>query len=195
MLEKAVSLKPNIFEYKDYRVFLQDLYDYYKKTTDFFSFRYFSKRAGFKSPNYLKLVIEGKRNLSNYSMERFCYALKLNKEESGFFVKLVEFNQANSNSDRAQCALKLVQSKIYQKLNPLKKDQLKYYSQWYQVGIRELSLCQHFEEDAQWIADQFMPKIDRDQAHKALDTLTQLGLLGRDGSGKLMPTQPKCCHW
>ncbi|MCJ8275695.1 MAG: TIGR02147 family protein [Bdellovibrionales bacterium] len=180
--------RPNIFEYRDYRCFLGDLYEYYKSTTDFFSFRYFAKRAGFKSPNYLKLVIEGQRNISGESIDKFCYGLKLNKEESEFFSRLVEFNQAPNNSQKAESALRLIQSKIYKKMAPLDEEQLKYYSQWYQVGIRELSLCESFIEDSQWIGQQFTPKIEKSKVDEALDTLTKLGLLGRDENGKLMPT-------
>ena len=180
--------KPSVFEYRDYRLFLKDLYDHYKRTTDFFSFRYFSKRAGFKSPNYLKLVIEGKRNISPESIEKFSFALKLSQDESDFFAKLVNFNQAQTNSEKAEFALQLMQSKIYKKMNPLKEEQMRYYSQWYHIGIRELSLCQGFIEDPQWIGEQFTPQITSDKAGTAVDSLLQLGLLGRDSEGKLLPT-------
>lgn len=180
--------KPLIYEYKDYRLFLQDLYNYYKESTGYFSYRYFSKRAGFKSPNYLKLVIEGHRNISQESVTKFCYALKLTKDESDFFQKLVSFNQSQNNSERAESALKLIQSKIYKKMNPLKEEQLKYYSHWYQIGVRELSLCTDFIEDSQWIGSQFTPQLSRNEVDEALISLTKLGLLERSESGQLIPT-------
>ena len=188
MSTKIPPLKPNIFEYRDYRQFLQDLYDHLKQTTDFFSYRYFSKKAGFKSPNYLKLVLEGQRNISEDSIEKFASALKFSKDEKVFFAKLVAFNQARNNSERAAKAIELMQSKIYREMNPLQKDQLEYYSRWYYIGVRELTLCENFQDDPQWIANQFLPKIKLEEAEKALDALERLGLLGREPSGKRIPT-------
>ena len=54
---------PEVFDYLDYRAFLRDHY-LDKKQRQGLSFRGFSKRAGLKSPNYLKLVIDGQRNLT-----------------------------------------------------------------------------------------------------------------------------------
>ncbi len=182
-------LRPNIFEYTNYRLFLSDLYDYLKVTTDYFSFRYFSKKAGFKSPNYLKLVIEGQRNISEESVEKFCKALKLSKNECDFFARLVGFTQASNNSERAEHALKILQSKIYQKLNPLTKDQLQYYSQWYQIGIRELALCKGMKKDPKWIAEQFRPQLTEKQALDAVESLIRLGMLIEEKDGTLIAAE------
>lgn len=179
------SIKPNIFEYTNYRQFLADLYDYLKETTKYFSFRYFSKKAGFKSPNYLKLVIEGDRNISDDSIEKFSRALKLNKAESEFFARLVGFTQASNSSERAEQALKILQSKIYQKMNPLVKDQLQYYSHWYHIGIRELALCKNMRPDADWVARQFRPQLTTKQAQDAIESLLRLGMLVENKDGKL----------
>lgn len=172
-----MTKKPSIFEYTNYRLFLKDLYEYLKENTEYFSFRYFSKKAGFKSPNYLKLVIEGERNISEDSVERFCQALKLNKGESEFFSLIVGFTQASNNSEKAEHAVKILQTKIYQKLHPLTKDKLQYYSQWYHVALRELALCQEVRNDPLWIAQQFRPALKEKQVVKAIDCLVRLGML------------------
>ncbi len=53
----------SIFTYTDYRAFLHDAYTHAKATNPAFSYRYFAKKAGFSSPNFLKLVIDGVYNL------------------------------------------------------------------------------------------------------------------------------------
>lgn len=58
-----------VYGYLDYRAFLADLYT--AKKARGFSYRSFSRRAGLSSPNYLKLVIDGQRNLSAKMAERF----------------------------------------------------------------------------------------------------------------------------
>ena len=60
MVDEAAKL-PNIFEYLDYRAFLRDHFLASKKLSGAYSFRYFSRRAGLASSNFLKLVIQGKR--------------------------------------------------------------------------------------------------------------------------------------
>ena len=53
----------SVLEYRDYHAFMQDYYDSRKKSGAF-SWREFSKNAGFSSSNYLKLVCMGKSKLS-----------------------------------------------------------------------------------------------------------------------------------
>ena len=67
----------DVFEYLDYRAFLRDLYLERKERGRGFSYRAFSRRAGLKSPNYLKMVIDGIRNITPAMAERFARALGL----------------------------------------------------------------------------------------------------------------------
>ena len=52
---------PLVFRYLDARAFLGDYYKAKKAERRAFSFRAFSRRAGLKSPNHLKRVIDGDR--------------------------------------------------------------------------------------------------------------------------------------
>jgi uncharacterized protein (TIGR02147 family) len=175
-----------VFEYDNYRDYLRDLYGFYKKTKPQFSYRYFSQKAGFRSPNFLKLVIEGKRNLSPESIERFTSALKLNKKETEFFRILVHLNQARTIGEKKLYAEQLMQSRTFRYIHPLRQDQYRYYAEWYNIPIRELATLPEFSEDPGWIARSLLPPISPQQAQKALDLLLQLGLLERDESGRLV---------
>ena len=175
-----------VFEYDNYRVYLRDLYGFYKKTKPQFSYRYFSQKAGFRSPNFLKLVIEGKRNLSPESIERFTSALKLNKKETEFFRILVHLNQARTIGEKKLYAEQLMRSRSFRYIHPLRQDQYRYYAEWYNIPIRELTILPEFSENPGWIARSLLPPISPQQAQKALDLLLQLGLLVRDESGRLV---------
>src|SRR5665213_36674 len=131
--------RPNVFEYSDYRVFLNDTYHYFKTRFAQFSFRYFSRRAGFASPNFLKLVIEGQRNISPASIPRFAGALKLSKSEAEFFAHLVHFNQSKNPSQRAESAKGMLRCKGFQKIYPLQQAEYAYYANWYYIPVRELA--------------------------------------------------------
>ena len=59
----------SIFSYIDYRKFLKDYYNSEKESKLYFSYRFFSQKAGIKSPVFLKEVYDGKKNLSRNMME------------------------------------------------------------------------------------------------------------------------------
>ena len=61
----------SIFEFIDYRKYLDIYYKEQKEKTHFFSYRYFSQRAEIASPSFLKHVIDGKRNLTRPVIEKF----------------------------------------------------------------------------------------------------------------------------
>lgn len=185
---KELAAAPVIFEYDDYRAYLRDMYSYLKATRPQFSYRYFSSKAGFQSPNFLKLVIDGKRNLSGDSVQRFASALKLNKDEHEFFKHLVEFNQANGSEARAECAKRLMRSRSLSRLQPLRQAQYDYYACWYYIPVRELVKVPGFKEDPEWIAAQFNPRLKPQEAARAIEALEAIGLLKRDESGRLVQT-------
>jgi uncharacterized protein (TIGR02147 family) len=164
---------------------LRDHYASKKASSRAFSYRSFSKRAGVSSPNYLKLVIEGKRSLSPKMAERFAHACGLDAEASRYFSHLVGFNQAKTSTERAQYYDKLTGFRRYQQAHKLELAHAAYYSEWFMPAIRELVALPQFREDPEWIADQLIPRISPVQAQRALDTLIQLKLVRRGAAGRL----------
>jgi uncharacterized protein (TIGR02147 family) len=175
-----------VYAYLDYRAFLRDYYAAKKATSRAFSYRAFSKRAGVASPNYLKLVIEGKRSISSKMAERFAQACALDHEASRYFVSLVAFNQAKTSAERAEAYDRLSGSRSYRQAHKLEIAHAAYYSDWFMPAIRELAASSQFREDPAWIADQLIPKITPLQAERALETLMDLGLLVRSAVGRLV---------
>ena len=97
---------PNLADYTDFRQFLKDVYEYRRETESTglrsYSYSAFSAAADIKSPNYLKLIIEGRRNLSDDMILRFARALRLNKAETEEFRALVHYGQATEPIQRNQ---------------------------------------------------------------------------------------------
>ena len=89
-----------VFSYSDYRSFLKDFYEFQKQRREY-SYKAFSIEAGLKSPNYLKLVIDGAKNLTLENIHNFAKALKLSWEETHYFEVLVNCNQAKSQEVRS----------------------------------------------------------------------------------------------
>jgi uncharacterized protein (TIGR02147 family) len=179
----------DVFEYRDYRAFLRDVYTSRKQTEYGFSYRAFAKRAGSSAPNYLKLVAEGQRNLTAEMAGRFAAALGLNSEAAGYFCDLVAFNQAATAPERERCYQRLQSYRRYRNSFRLDAAHAAYHSEWYIPAIRELAACRGFREDPKWIARRLQPSITARQAQQALGVLEQLGLLVRDGAGRLVQHQ------
>lgn len=188
-MNEKTALK-SIFEYDNYRHFLRDYYTYWKAQDKKFSYRYFANRGGFKSGNILKIVIDGEINIIDGTIEKFCKALKLNKEESFFFKNLVMLNQATTSEDRAKYAKELLRSRTYKRIHPLSEYQYRYFDLWYFPVVRGLVALENFKENPQWIAQQLQPSITPAEAQKAIDELLILGLLSRSDTGTLIQSNP-----
>lgn len=182
-MAKAAAI--DVFGYLDYRAFLRDVYNARKTASASFSYRAFSRRAGLKSPNYLKLVMDGERNLTPPMAARFAKALGLDDESGAYFADLVAFNQARTSSERAAHYARLSSSSRYRKTHRLDLAQAAYHATWYIPVVRELAARSDFRDDPAWIASLMWPAITRIEAQRALDVLVELGLLVREADGRV----------
>lgn len=109
-----------ISDYMDYRLFLADFYrlkrDSTKNLIRPYNYALFSAAANIKSPNYLKMIIEGQRNLSDDMIQKFSKACSLNKSHGDEFKLLVLFNQSEDPADRNYALKKLSEYRVDQKL-------------------------------------------------------------------------------
>ena len=95
-----LSMKP-IVEYSDFRMYMRDFYEERKRCSAF-SWREFSKIAGFTSPSYMKVVCDGKSKLSRIGVERTGAAMGLSGFEMDYFRAMVVFGQAESDEKRKE---------------------------------------------------------------------------------------------
>lgn len=174
----------DVFAYLDYRAFLRDYY-LWGKERGRLSFRAFSRRAGLRSPNYLKLVMDGDRGITEAMAARFATALGLKQEAATYFCDLVRFKQAKTVAERSKLLQKLTGHQRYREIRPLDAAHAAYHSNWYLPAVRELAARRDFREDPAWIARTLWPSITFEQAERAVETLLELGLLVRDAQGDL----------
>src|SRR5689334_18628430 len=188
IVRKATAI--DVFGYLDYRAFLRDHYTERKTHGRGFSFRAFAKAADLKSPNYLKLVMDGARNLTPQMAERFAAACGLRDESAAYFVDLVGFNQARTATERNAHYARLTSFRGWRKAHKLELQHAVYHSTWYMPAVRELAARADFREDPEWIARMLVPSIGKADASRALSTLLELGLLVRGEDGKLRHGEP-----
>lgn len=173
MSEKILS----VFGYTDYRKYLKDFYEFRKDGEKGYSYRTFSKAAGFNSPNILKLVIEGSRNIGSDAAMKFVKALGLKGQMAEYFVTLVRLNQTKLDADKEYYF------KILQKLTPhskrreLQAEGLKYLSHWLHPVIREMVSLPDFRDDPYWISRRITGKANLTEITQALQFLVKEGFI------------------
>lgn len=188
---KPRKVEVRVYDFLDYRAYLRAYYEAAKKTRPSFTYRLFSKLAGLRSPNFLKLVIEGKRNLGAESVVRFSEALGLEGVDAEFFADLVAFGQASSLSDKNRAFERIAASRRFRAARRIDGDLFAYLSHWYNPAIRELAARADFNEDPRWIASKLCPRISPAEAAEAMKLLLSLGLLVRDpDSGRVQRGEP-----
>ena len=172
-----MSAAPNVFSYLDYRSFLRDHYAH-RNAVGTLSYRSFARRAGFRSPNFLKLVIDGARNLGPASVEGVARACQLDARGCNYLGELVVLRRTRSLADRAAVLERIMSYGERVELFPLERSAAEYFGRWWVPVVRELSFCDGFQDDASWIARCLGGRIDEEQARRALEALSRLGLLG-----------------
>lgn len=180
----------DVFRHRDYRSFLREFYGLRKRRKAGYSLRAFSLAAGLRSPNYLKLVMDGDRNLTADMALRFAKACDLSGDAVDYFCELVAFNQANGAEARERHYRHLRRFRRFRQAHQLDASQDSYHSQWYIPVVRELVARPDFDEDPRWIAKTLMPPISPAQARRAIKVLTDLGMLERNAEGRLEQTDP-----
>ncbi len=175
----------SIFEYTDYRKYLRDWCTHQREASTSFSFRNFSRAAGLSSPSYLKMVIDGKRNITSETIPGFARALRLGAEESHFFENLVQFSQARTHQAKNLCYHRLLRNRRFRDANHLSKERYEYFSKWYHAAIREMVALPGFRDDPAWIARRLRPHVTKAEAKAALGLLLRLGLVVRGEDGRI----------
>jgi uncharacterized protein (TIGR02147 family) len=128
----------SVFSYKDYRSFLGDFYRHQKEQRTGFSFRRFTRDCAVASPNYLKLVIDGKRSLTTPILFRFAKGLGLDFFETQYFEALVHWNQAEDKAERAYYALRLKELRKNKPKSGVSLAKNKMQFEWYVPLVRLL---------------------------------------------------------
>jgi uncharacterized protein (TIGR02147 family) len=171
----------SIYDFSDYRRFLKKKFEETKRRNPLFSYRAFNRLAGVQSSGFLKLVMDGKRNLADEGIEKIARGFKLNESEKKYFHCLVRFNQAQNNEEKNRRYLELSQHRRYSSAKPLGWAQYRLFAHWYYVAILELvRLSEEENKDPRWLQKRLHPPVELKQVKQAVQELKALGLLEED---------------
>jgi uncharacterized protein (TIGR02147 family) len=171
----------SVFNYLDYREFLKDFFREKKSVNPHYSFHVFADQAGFKSRSYIKLVMDGKKNMTDGSVDKLKGALRLPEKAFDYFKDLVAFNQARSLQLRNVYFEKLLS---YNKRNTARNillQQYDYFVQWYHSTIREIVSQVDIRDDYERLGKLVKPHISARKAKASVELLLKLGLIRKNG--------------
>lgn len=182
--EQKKKKLPSVFQYTDYREYLSEFFVVKKELSPAYSASAFVRRAGLgaNSRGYLKLVIDGKRNLTPATVRAFSEALGLTSQESLYFENLVHFNQSEKAQDRKYYFERLLVASqgVRSKKLLILESQYQLMNHWYVMAIRELIAIDQFIEDPSWIVRALKGGLSTQEVELALHALMSLGLIERD---------------
>jgi len=174
-----------ITDYTDYREFIKDRFTAIKQKNPHFSYRSFNRKAGIASSGFLKLVMDGKRNLGDSSIYKVAQGLGLSQIEFRLFELLVKFNQAKTHEEKDRYFQRLAGSKYFSEAKPMETAQYNLFSHWYYVAILEIVRLTptSAKKDDKWIQSQCKPTVSLRDVKQAIKELTHLKLLYKDSDG------------
>jgi uncharacterized protein (TIGR02147 family) len=179
----AIKPEPDVLHYSNYRTYLLDFYEYKKIQQPSFSHRFFAQKAGISSPNYLKLVMDGKRNLTKKTLVKFQAALGLKGKKAEFFENLVFFTQSSSLAERNLYYANILKVRAKSGLQKLAEAEFQLFSDWRHIVIRELVAVKGFRADPRWISKKMGAGVTEKDAEESLKLLSALGLLKKTANG------------
>lgn len=182
---------PVVFSFLDHREFLRSWYEWKKTATRGFSYRSFAGKAGFSSMSFLRDVIEGRRNISEDSVEKFVAAIGLVQDAADYFRELVRYNRETDIEKRAQLFRRLLLLQARREFSPVRQAQARYYSNWVNIIVREAAGLERFGGDPERIGAALRPAVPVEQVKEALVLLTDLGMLEKGKDGRYKAVTPR----
>lgn len=170
-----------VIEYNNFRIFMRDFYTE-RKDRSGFTWRDFAKSAGYSSPVFLKLVCDGRANLSEVGVERVAAAMGLVGVDLLYFRELVVFNQGKDSSEKKAAYKEMRRIASENSVTLVGEEQYDYYESWVNPVVRELAPKMKGATPAK-IASELEYGVDTDEIKKALALLQKVNLIKKDENG------------
>jgi uncharacterized protein (TIGR02147 family) len=177
---------PKLGLFTDYRPYLKEYYEFRREQTKEslrpYSYATFAASADIKSPNYLKLIIDGQRNLSPEMARKFAKAMALNREDTEEFVALVDFTQAQEPIERNRYLKVLADIRVRQQLKSgeIKAETWEKVPSWVTWVLYSLAEQKDIRFDIPELFEIMRGKARPDDIRRSLDRLLESGELVRD---------------
>jgi uncharacterized protein (TIGR02147 family) len=144
------------------------------KNNPAYSMRAFARDMNW-SPSFLSQVLSGKKHIPPARTHRISRVLDMDLEASDQLEKLIiSQTLQNKGLDSGRVNRQNKKSR-FTEFTPIKKNLSYLLRQWYNIVILDLTTCENFQPDPDWISKRL--GISKSQSEKAIKTLLPEGLL------------------
>jgi len=171
----------SIFEYTSYQQYLLDYFKESKKKSPCFSHRFLAEKLGIAMPNLILLIMQGKRKMSAPLSSRLARYVHFNRRETLYFKSMVGFLNAKTHEQKNTYFQHMLKLRRNLSMKKIEERQYEYYSNWYNLVVRELVTYPQFDGNFKWLAKKIVPPITPEQAKASVRLLWRLGLIKRSG--------------
>jgi uncharacterized protein (TIGR02147 family) len=184
-----INQLPDIFQYIDFRKYLEDYYIKSKTFNSRFTHAYICKRLGQKNANtYFNNVVKGRIGITDTFIDRFIDLLELKPDEAKFFRALVNYNQTKSPNEKEFYFDQLVRlNKTPHQV--IDKNAYAYFKTWHHSAVRALLDIIDFKDDYKLLTDRLFPRISLKDARESIALLKKNGLIKQNENGFWKPSE------
>jgi uncharacterized protein (TIGR02147 family) len=171
----------DLFAFGDYRAYIRAFFDARKRTDARYSMARLGKSAGM-SKVAIKYLLDGRRHIATDTIDTWLRCLELSGDAATYFRHLVLFNKARGHADRTQHfngMLAVKGGRFGSRV--LAGADIGLFQAWYYPVIAELSYCDGFVADPEWIRKRLRFPVGKTLVAKALAYLDANGHLRRAG--------------
>jgi len=181
--------KINIFDYSDYRKFLQEFYELEKSLDPTFSYRVFASAVDMDASLLLK-ILQGKRHVSSRCIESFVQFFRFKEGKAEYFREMVAYGKSKTD-EQVRRHFEALQKMRPASCRELDEARYRYFQQWFYPMVR--SALDVFDyrgpQDSAALGESCIPKISASQVQNAVEALLQLGLAHTRKDGRIVPTE------
>jgi|GEM_PF-1431914 hypothetical protein, TIGR02147 len=181
-------LTPNLWDFADAVAFLKAYYEHRKAQSPHFSYAVWAEELGLKSRSFLRLVLVGKRSLTEDVAELIAKALKFNQTETRYLSHLVGLSRATSLEQKEMHSREI--AKLHEKfslknleiLEISKKDIFDFLSSYRMPRLQVLLTLNDIEKTEERLAQ--LLGIKTAEVVGQLAILQKIGLAEKDSRGQ-----------
>jgi uncharacterized protein (TIGR02147 family) len=142
------------------------------------------------------LVMQGKRSITQQMAFRISAEFKHGPKEAEYFEAMAGFSRAETTNEKNLYFSRMMALRKSTDAETIDEHQYKYYSDWYNLAVRELVTYPEFGGNYRWLAKKILPRITEAQARRSVELLLKLGLIRKEGeryvrSSALISTKPQ----
>lgn len=179
-------MKP-VFEYLDYRAYLKDAYEERKSETPFYSYRIMAEAFGLFPSNVFR-ILNGDGHLPARCHSRALEILGLSGRAAEYFLLLVSYSRERSSKAKSEILEKAMTLRDVER-RTLETQELEYFTHWWTSVVRALLEITDGKALPSELAKSLQPPVPEADVRASLALLTELGLVKKISSGRLLPTQ------